>query len=133
MTTYATATSSIARIHTRLRCGSGAGLAGITRVPLERVSCPVQDLAAPTANRYDCGQHRGIEPIGRHARAELAVDRHGAHLRVVAAQVDGIRSDEDVQTGHGLLCTSAGLGERSEERRVGKECGWGWSRQHEKK
>src|SRR5437660_387206 len=38
MTTYARATSSMARIHARLRCGSGPGLAGITRVPLERVA-----------------------------------------------------------------------------------------------
>src|SRR5437764_1307313 len=112
MTTYARATSSIARIHTRLPCGSGPGVTGITRVPLERVSRLVQDLSAPTAYRHDRGQHRRIQSIGRHPRAEPTVDRDGAHLRVVTPQVNGIRSDQDVQTRHGLLSAGAGLGKR---------------------
>src|SRR5205823_4217327 len=63
-------------------------------VPYERVPRAVQGVSARSANRHDRGQHGGIEPLGRQPREEVTVDRHGSHLGVITAEVNGIGTDE---------------------------------------
>src|SRR5437764_1111924 len=99
ITMYETATRIIAM--TQRRPGTSVSIPGrgprparIRRVPFERVACPVHDVPAAAANRDDRGQDPGVESVRRQPRAEPAVDRrHKAYLRVVAAEVDRIGSD----------------------------------------
>ena len=59
-------------------------MAGLPFEPIPRV---VQDLAAPTANRHDGSQDRGIKSGSRQSGEEPTVDCDRTHLRVGTAEV----------------------------------------------
>src|SRR5712692_4182416 len=64
------------------------------RLPQERVPRAIHYLSAGRTNRHDRGHDWDIKAVRRKSREKAAVDRDGAHLRVITAQADPISPDE---------------------------------------
>ena len=75
----------------------------IALLPSERVTRTVQDLSAPSANRHDRRQDRGVELVTRQSGEEATVDGDRPYLRVVTTEVDILGTDLGLNAGYGRL------------------------------
>src|SRR5207245_380944 len=75
----------------------------IALLPSERVTRTVQDLSAPSANRHDRRQDRGVELVTPQSGEEATVDGDRPYLRVVTTEVDILGTDLGLNAGYGRL------------------------------